>query len=64
MTWCLSGNIAFLAFRSGLIVKVNMQGLNGRPLTVKEYNELLKIIEKKGQPINNYLSYICKKNKL
>jgi hypothetical protein len=34
-------------------VKANMQGLNGRALTVKEYLELLSIIEKKGQSTND-----------
>ncbi len=30
-------------------VKAHMQGLNGRALSVKEYNELLNIIDQKGQ---------------
>jgi hypothetical protein len=40
-------------FRDNSTVKANMQGLNGRSLTVKEYVELLKMIEEKGSAINN-----------
>lgn len=36
-------------FKDNSTVKANMQGLNGRSLTIKEYKELLRIIEDKGQ---------------
>lgn len=36
-------------FKENATVKSQMQGMNGRPLTVKEYSELLRMIEKKGQ---------------
>lgn len=40
-------------FKNNPTVRAHMQGLNGRPLTVKEYSELLNIIEEKGQSTNN-----------
>ncbi len=38
-----------LILKENSTVKSNMQGMNGRPLTVKEYSELIKMIEAKGQ---------------
>lgn len=34
-------------------VRANMQGLNGRPLTTIEFSEILKLIEAKGQSIDD-----------
>ncbi len=36
-------------FKNNSTVKSQMQGMNGRPLTAKEYAELLRMIGKKGQ---------------
>ncbi|WP_372775466.1 hypothetical protein [Mangrovibacterium sp.] len=40
-------------FRGNSTVRANMQGLNGKPLTTVEFSELLKMIEIKGQSIND-----------
>ena len=40
-------------FMDNSTVKANMQGLNGRALIVTEYSELLKMIEQKGQTIDD-----------
>lgn len=39
-------------FKNNPTVRSNMQGMNGRPLSVEEYAELLKIIKEKGQRID------------
>jgi hypothetical protein len=34
------------------VIKAHMQGMNGRPLTTKEYAELLRLLEQKGQNVS------------
>lgn len=39
-------------FKHNSTVRSKMQGMNGRPLSVEEYQELLRLVKKKGQDID------------